>query len=109
LPIQRAFFVGGLHTVRGQLAKPDSAGRVGNAFWLSRNELGLSRSSAIRPTLFLDVGWAGSRNDYANIGRPLSGAGVGLSMLEGLLRIDVARGIWPEKRWRTDFYLGSVF
>jgi hypothetical protein len=108
LPIQRAFFVGGLHTVRGQIATLDE-GRVGNAFWLSRTELGLTRSLALKPTVFYDVGWAGSRNDVTNVGRPLSGAGIGLSFLDGLLRIDVARGIWPEKRWRTDFYLGSVF
>ncbi len=110
LPIQRAFFVGGLHTVRGEFARLDSVpGRVGDAFWLGRSELGLTRSPALRPTLFLDVGWAGSRRDVNNIVRPLSGAGIGLSFLDGLLRIDVSRGIWPERRWRTDFYLGSVF
>jgi hypothetical protein len=109
LPIQRAFFVGGLHTVRGQAAKLDNPGGVGNAFWLSRTELGLTRSLAFKPTLYYDVGWAGSRNDVTRIGRPMSGAGAGLSVLDGLLRIDVARGIWPEKKWQTYFYMGSPF
>jgi hypothetical protein len=109
LPIQRAFFVGGLHTVRGQAAKLDSAGRVGNAFWLARTELGLTRSLAFRPTLFYDVGWAGDRGDVSRIGRPLSGAGAGISLLDGLLRLDVSRGIWPEHRWRVDLQLGSPF
>lgn len=109
LPIQRGFFVGGLHTVRGQIAKPDSTGRAGNAFWLARTELGLTRSLAFKPTLFYDIGWAGDRRDFSRVGRPLSGAGAGISLLDGLVRLDVSRGIWPEQRWRVDFQLGSPF
>jgi hypothetical protein len=108
LPPQRAFYVGGLHTVRGQFARPEGAGRVGDAFWLARAELGLGLVAA-RPALFYDVGWAGPRADFAQPGRPLSGAGVGVSFLDGLVRIDVARGIWPEQRWRADLYLEARF
>jgi hemolysin activation/secretion protein len=101
--------MGGLHTVRGQFARLDSIpGRVGDAFWLGRSELGF-RSAALRPVLFLDVGWAGSRRAWDQVTRPMSGAGMGLSLLDGLLRIDVSRGIWPERRWRTDFHLGAIF
>jgi len=109
LPPQRAFYLGGLQTVRGQLARPDGAGRVGDAFWMARSELGLGRFVAVRPTVFYDVGWAGPRADVGHPGRPLSGAGAGLSFLEGLFRVDVARGIAPERRWRTDFSLGARF
>ena len=109
LPLQRAFYIGGLHTVRGQFARPDGEGRVGDAFWLARAELGLGRMLAARPTLFYDIGWAGSRTDFAHTGRPMSGAGVGLSLLDGLFRFDVARGIWPEKRWRADFSVDARF
>ncbi|MDB4873767.1 MAG: hypothetical protein JWM41_213 [Gemmatimonadetes bacterium] len=108
LPAQRAFYVGGLQTVRGQFARPDGAGRVGDAFWLARVEVG-PKSLAARPTLFYDVGWAGRRADFAQPGRPLSGAGVGLSLLDGLLKLDAARGIYPEKRWRFDLSLGARF
>jgi hypothetical protein len=108
LPAQRAFYVGGLHTVRGQFARPEGAGRVGDTFWLARAELGLGNLAA-RPAIFYDAGWAGPRADFARPGRPLSGAGAGMSFLDGLLRIDVARGIWPEKRWRTDLYLEARF
>jgi hemolysin activation/secretion protein len=94
--------------VRGQFARPEGAGRVGDTFWLGRAELGLGFVAA-RPTIFYDVGWAGPRADFARPGRPLSGAGAGLSLLDGLLRIDVSRGIWPEQRWRTDVYLGARF
>ena len=109
LPPQRAFYIGGLQTVRGQLARPLGAGRVGDAFWLGRAELGLGQQLALRPALFYDVGWAGPRTDFAKPGRPMSGAGVGLSLLDGLVRVDVARGIWPERRWRTDMYLEARF
>jgi hypothetical protein len=108
LPPQRAFYVGGLWTVRGQFAQPEGAGRVGDTFWLGRAELGVGLVAA-RPSVFYDVGWAGPRADFARPGRPLSGAGVGLSLLDGLVRIDVARGIWPERRWRADLYLGARF
>jgi hypothetical protein len=108
LPPQRAFYVGGLHTVRGQFARPEGVGRIGDAFWLARAELGLSLMAA-RPAAFYDVGWAGRRADFARPGRPLSGAGVGVSFLDGLFRIDLARGIWPEQRWRTDLYLEARF
>lgn len=108
LPIQRAFFVGGLHTVRGQFARPTGIGRVGDAFWLGRAEIARS-AMAFRPMVFFDVGWAGSRDDLSRIGRPLSGAGAGLSFLDGLFRIDVSRGIHPEQRWRGDLYIGARF
>ena len=109
VPIQRAFFVGGLQTVRGQRARADSVGRVGDAMWLVCGELGLTRSLALKPALFYDSGWAGARSDFARPGRPLSGAGIGLSMLDGLFRLDVSRGIWPERRWRIDTYIGARF
>ena len=36
----------------------------------------------------------------------MSGTGMGLSFLDGLFRFDVARGIYPEKGWRTDLHIG---
>jgi hypothetical protein len=107
VPVQRAFYVGGLHTVRGQFAHPSGEGRVGNTFWLGRAELG-SSFRALRPSLFYDLGWAGMREDIGT-GRPLSGAGIGLSILDGLFRLDVARGIYPGKGWRTDLHIGARF
>ena len=107
LPIQRAFYVGGLHTVRGQRARL-GAGRVGDAFWFGRAELGRS-SMALRPAIFHDAGWAGPREDVGGGYRPMSGAGFGLSLLDGLVRMDLSRGIRPEKNWRFDAYLGARF
>jgi hypothetical protein len=108
LPAQRSFYLGGLQTVRGQFARPIGAGRVGDAFWLTRTEIG-PKSLALRPSVFYDLGWAGPRADFGSPGRPLSGAGAGLTLLDGLIRMDVARGLWPEQRWRWDMHLGSRF
>ncbi|HEY4218142.1 MAG TPA: hypothetical protein VGM67_13445 [Gemmatimonadaceae bacterium] len=105
VPLQRDFFIGGLQTVRGQVALPDGDGRVGNSFWLGRVEVG-SRSLALEPSVFYDAGWAGPRTDLMRAGHPLSGAGVSLSFLDGLFKFDAAHGIWPERHWRFDLSLG---
>jgi hypothetical protein len=107
-PIQRLFYVGGYQTVRGQFARPDSAGYVGDAFWMTRSELGFNTVSA-RPSVFYDMGWAGDRRDFSKPGRPLSGYGVGISFLDGLVRADLSRGLWPQKRTRFDVILEARF
>jgi hypothetical protein len=108
LPVQRQFYIGGLQTVRGQLASPTAPGQVGNSFWLARAELGTSTVAA-RPVVFFDMGWAGPRDLWTTPGRPLSGAGVGLSFLDGLVRTDLARGIYPQKKIRFDMYVEARF
>ncbi|MEQ1690485.1 MAG: hypothetical protein ABMA00_04320 [Gemmatimonas sp.] len=99
VPVQRNWYMGGLRTVRGQIAGTQS----GDAFWLTRAELG-TRGGAFRPVGFFDIGWAGSRTAIGRT-QPQRGAGVGLGLLDGLFRIDVSRGLYPFKRWRTDLYL----
>ena len=63
----------------------------------------------VKPSLFADIGWAGDRDAWREVGRPASGAGIGLSFLDGTMRFDVARGIFPVKQTRVSFYLGSRF
>ncbi len=101
VPVQRAWYVGGLRTVRGQVAGT----QAGDAFWLGRAELG-TRLRAFRPVGFFDMGWAGSRKTFGQT-LPQRGAGFGLGFLDGLFRIDVSRGLYPNKRWRTDVYFGA--
>jgi hypothetical protein len=104
LPTQRLWFLGGSQTVRGQ--RPGA--EVGDAFWLARVEL--ARGTALmRPTLFSDFGWAGDRRNRQKIGIPMSGVGAGFSILDGLVRFDVARGINPERMWRVDTYVEARF
>ena len=104
LPIQREWFLGGSQSVRGQAA----GAAIGNSFWMSRVELGSSFVGA-RPVVFYDIGWAGDRKDFGKSGRPISGAGVGASFLDGLVRFDVARGIYPEKKVRANLYVEARF
>ncbi|MFL5478791.1 MAG: ShlB/FhaC/HecB family hemolysin secretion/activation protein, partial [Gemmatimonadaceae bacterium] len=104
LPIQKQFFVGGNQTVRGQRA----GAAVGDAFWMTSAEFG-TRSTGFRKIVFADMGWAGSRSNFSHPGRPLSGAGVGASFMDGLIRLDVAKGIYPEKAWRTNLYVEARF
>jgi hypothetical protein len=107
LPPQRGWFLGGVQTVRGQLAGE----AAGDAFWLTRFELGVDRGGGIaRASVFGDLGWAGSRDaDWGRSQRPLSGVGVGYSLFDGMLRLDVARGIWPREKWRVDFSLEARY
>jgi hypothetical protein len=104
VPIQKQFFLGGVQTVRGQKAGAE----IGDSFWMSSLELG-TRSVGFRKIVFGDLGWAGDRTNFSHPGRPLSGAGVGASFMDGLIRIDLAKGIYPEKSVRANLYVEARF
>lgn len=103
-PVQRLFLLGGTETVRGQ--RPGA--QTGDSYWLTRLELGRGIAAA-RGVVFGDIGWAGPRDLWSHPGRPMSGAGVGVSFMDGLVRADLARGIYPRKRFRFDLYLEARF
>jgi hypothetical protein len=105
VPAQRQWFLGGTQTVRGQSA---DVAQSGNAFWLTRLELGRDNPGH-RSTIFGDLGWVGDRTRMQDVGRPLSGVGYGESVFDGILRFDVARGLYPRKQWRFDLYLDARF
>jgi hypothetical protein len=90
--------------VRGQTA----GSGYGTAFWLSRVEIG-SNNAAVRPVIFGDLGWAGSRDAWSQVGRPMSGVGVGASFLDGMIRMDLARGLYPRLQTRFDLSLEARF
>jgi hypothetical protein len=105
VPVQRRWYLGGTQTIRGIGPSPAYSG---NAFWFTRGEL--ARPVAfLRTSLFGDIGWAGDRENISEVGRPLSGVGIGLSFLDGAIRFDIARGIYPTRQTRVSFYLGSRF
>lgn len=104
VPVQRLWYLGGTQTVRGQTAGT----AAGDAYWLARAELG-GAFVAARPLVFFDLGWAGDRADWRNPGQPMSGAGIGASIMDGLLRFDVARGIRPRERWTANLYFEATF
>jgi hypothetical protein len=103
-PPQRLFLLGGTETVRGQRPGTQS----GDSYWLTRFELGRGIAAA-RGVVFGDLGWAGPRDLWSHPGRPMSGAGVGMSFMDGLVRADLARGIYPSKRFRFDLYVEARF
>ena len=103
-PVQRRFYLGGSQTIRGQQAGAMS----GETFWMTRVELGTSFVAA-RPVVFADIGWAGPSDRWSHPGRPASGAGVGASFMDGLIRFDVARGIFPREGFRSDLYIEARF
>lgn len=103
-PVQRHFMLGGAQTVRGQLAGTQS----GPVYWLGRAEFSRA-TGAVRPVLFGDIGWAGRWEDRSHPGRPLSGAGLGASVLDGLIRLDLSRGIHPRTAMRLDLYVEARF
>jgi hypothetical protein len=105
LPPQRRWFLGGAQTIRGQ--SPDTA-QSGNAFWISRLEAGRG-ISGYRLLVFGDLGWAGDRTKMTDLVRPMSGAGVGMSMFDGLFRFDVARGFYPRLQTRFIGYINARF
>lgn len=102
VPVQHAFYLGGASTLRGYAGAATS----GNAYWRSRFEIG-NRFPGVRVIAFSDAGWAGDRGDFAG-GRALIGAGVGVSVLDGLFRIDLARGLRSPKGWRLEFYVDGL-
>ncbi|MEK7381511.1 MAG: hypothetical protein AAB075_10910 [Gemmatimonadota bacterium] len=102
LPVQSLFYLGGAATLRGY----DGGVARGAAYWHGRVEIGNSFPAA-RVTLFSDVGWAGERSQFGQ-GRPLIGAGVGGSFLDGLIRIDLAAGLRNPKGFRIEFYLDGI-
>jgi len=102
---QRRWFLGGTQTIRGQT--PDTT-NSGNAFWLSRLETGYDLAG-YRVLLFGDLGWVGDRSAVAKLVRPMSGTGIGFSVFDGMMRFDVARGIYPRVQTRFDAYLRARF
>lgn len=104
VPAQRQFFLGGLQSVRGQTAGT----MVGESFWMGRFELGRSWT-LFRPVVFGDLGWAGARDAWGEVGRPMSGVGIGASFVDGMIRVDLARGMHPRWQTRLDLYLEARF
>lgn len=98
VPVQGLWYLGGPATLRGYAG----AAAAGDAFWRARVELA-SQAAGARLALFGDAGWAGARGGFAKQA-PLLAWGVGASFLDGLVRLDVSRGVrWPAG-WRVDLY-----
>lgn len=108
-PPQRRFHLGGSYTLRA--FDPVSTG--GDSFWFGRLELGRGfrigdptydiGGSPMRITGFWDTGWTGPVDAFGTEGWR-SSVGVGVSLLDGLFRIDIARAIRGGSLWRLHIY-----
>lgn len=101
-PLQHRWYLGGANSLRGYAGSVIS----GEAFWRGRAEIGYGMP-AIKLVGFSDVGWAGTRDQY-DVGKPLLSAGVGASMLDGIVRFDVARGLREPKGWSAMLYFDAA-
>ena len=86
---QMQFRAGGINTVRGF----DYGTLRGRAFWAAQLDVAPLRGR-IRPVLFADAGRAAEPGDLFE-GRVLVGAGAGISVFGGLLRLDLSRRLSP--------------
>jgi hypothetical protein len=104
VPAQGRWYLGGGATVRGY----DGGTATGAHFWRGRVELGTT-SPTLRLAVFGDAGRAWSGNDVEPSPGYLHGtllsAGAGVSLVDGLVRIDVARALRGRPGWR----LGVAF
>ncbi len=102
LPIQHNWYIGGVGTLRGY----DAGVLTGESFWRGRAEIGYGLP-AVRLVGFSDVGWAGPRDSFSK-GKPLLSVGAGISVLDGILRLDVARGLREPKGWAASLYFDAA-
>jgi len=103
-PLQRSWFLGGAASLRGY---PASAA-FGPSFARARLELQRTFDGIGSAGVFGDVGWAGARTGF-DADDLLYGIGVGGSVLDGLLRMDLSHGLeGPAKEFRIDLYLDAL-
>jgi hypothetical protein len=102
VPVQSLWRLGGAGTLRGY----DGSTAAGTAFWRGRGEVGRG-SGTTRLALFSDVGWAGNRDAFT-FQRPLWSVGAGVSVLDGLLRVDLARALRQPTGWRLELYMDGA-
>ena len=98
VPTQHLWYLGGPNTVRGFAP----GAMTGDAYWFGRFEIAQGHPLA-RPSIFADAGWAGPRTLLPESRNWISGVGAGMTFLDGMLRLDVARS--SVGRFRADFYL----
>lgn len=101
--VQRDFFLGGSSTLRGF----DDYSVHGPSFWRARAELATGLAGA-RVGVFSDAGWVGPRSAFA-LSDPMVSVGLGGSLLDGLLRADVGRGVRRGSEWKIHLYLDGLF
>lgn len=101
-PIQYHWFMGGPSTLRGY----DGSSAVGTSF--GRGRVDFTRGTQFGAlAIFSDAAWAGERSEFDRDDLLIS-AGVGGSLMDGLVRLDIARALREPKGWRLELYLDAL-
>lgn len=100
--IQRLWFVGGPRTLRGY--PPRTMG--GERMLRGRGEVA-RRMPFGSLSLFSDYAWAGDGSGFA-LDDGFYSVGLGLSIVDGLIRLDAGYGLRAPRDLRIDFYLDSM-
>jgi hypothetical protein len=98
-PVQSFWYLGGPTSLRGY----NGAVIAGQSFWRTRVQLSHG-PPAVRLSLFSDAGWAGPRDSFGTRNALVS-AGIGISLLDGLARMDLARALERPTGWRFDVHV----
>jgi hypothetical protein len=102
VPVQRYFFLGGASTLRGYEASTVAGTSM------ARSRLEIARTTPFANlAIFSDWGWAGDR-DSINRENYRWSLGAGASLLDGVIRLDLARGMRAPRGWRLDLYLDAL-
>jgi hypothetical protein len=96
---QHLWRLGGPTTLRGYA--PSTT--IGESFWRARVEIGTQFPGA-RLVLFSDAGIAGDTDSLFDR-RALLSAGAGVSVMDGLFRLDLARATRAPTGWRLTLYV----
>lgn len=102
-PLQSHWFLGGPTSLRGL-----DGGEIHGRDYLRGRVEAATAFPAARAVLFSDAGWAGRFDRWTPDDVAVS-AGVGGSVLDGLVRIDLARAIRSVERWRLALYIDALF
>ena len=99
---QRQFYLGGPSTLRGYAPRR----LAGTSFGRTRAEVGrLVAFGAL--SVFGELGWAGARDQIA-FADTLYSVGTGLSILDGMIRVDAGWGLRDPTSFRLDLYLDAI-
>lgn len=101
-PTQRLWQVGGSRSLRGYDPRVGS----GTSFWRARGEVAkITTFGSV--SVYSDLGWAGDR-DMIRFDDPFYSVGAGISLLDGLIRMDSSYGIRQPRGFRFDLYLDAI-
>ena len=103
-PRQRSWFLGAASTLRGYPASVVS----GPSFLRGRVEVNRV-FHGVGASLFTDTGWAGDASAFT-VDNLLYGIGIGGSLLDGLMRLDLSHGLnGPHRGFRVELHLDAIF